>query len=317
MIRDSETVVVNNPGANKHREALIHLVERDVLLCQEKQRQISGEDWSLLADPLLCDFDVNTLLARYHLLSSAELSALDDFLSHLAVGDHALFTGMCFNEKLESYLRLGWAIKTYKISHKISRDLMQEAAVFALQQAKSVPDFAARYQFYVCCIKKLQLETFAPSIRAARIRLIQDAISVNLNISLPGVSGLVSPPSPQGIPKLLNDGFVEGRHLGFTDVAIGLWLTAQYLPLLAMSYAEISRATKDFVRHVHVFFKHHQATDVQLVQTGEYWVYEFNYPEVQARLRLSASGCLTLDFYRLVCTDLLRARLPQEDRVFF
>ena len=317
MTCDSEKQLANGFCADKQREALIYLPECDLLLCAEKQQQISSEDWARLSGSELDPLKTKALLARYRLLSCAELNTLDEFLCHLGVNEHPLFARLCLSEKLETYSRLNWVIKTYKISHKISHEVMQEAARFALLQAQSAPDFAARYQFYVCCTKKLRLETFVPSIRIARIALVQDAILLSLNEYSQVLPELATPPSAQDLVRYLSDWFGQGKHLGFSDAASGLWLTAQYLPLLAMSYVEITRAARDFVRHMQVFFKHHQATDAQLVQTGDRWLYEFNYPEVQARLKLNAEGCLSLDFYRLVCTELLRARLPQEDREFF
>lgn len=317
MTCDSEKQTTNGVDGNQQPDALIYIAERDLLLCAAKQRQISAADWALLTDAELDPLAVDAVLARYRLVSGAELNELDGFLRHLDVADHALFARVGFSEKFETCARLMWVIKTYKISRKVSHAVMQEAARFALAQAQSGPDFASRYQFYVCCTQKLRLETFAPAIRTARIMLIQEAIVLSLHEHLHGLTGLAKPPSSSEIKQRLTELFVQGKRLGFTDEASGLWLTAQYLPLLAMSYGEITRATGDFMRHMQVFFRHHQATDLQLVQTGERWVYEYNYPEAQARLRLSAEGELSVEFYRLVCTELLRARLPEEEREFF
>lgn len=317
MTCDSEKQTMNIEDENQQPEELMYIAERDLLLCAAKQRQISAADWALLTDAELDPLAVNAVLARYRLLSGAELNELDGLLRHLDVADQALFTRMGFIEKFETCTRLMWVIKTYKISHKVSHAVMREAARFALAQAQTGPDFAARYQFYVCCTQKLRLETFAPAIRTARIVLIQDAILLSLHEHLDGLTGFTKPFSPPEIKQRLSELFMQGKRLGFTDEASGLWLTAQYLPLLSMSYAEITRATRDFVRHMQVFFRYHQATDLQLVQTGERWVYEYNYPEAQARLRVSAGGKLTVEFYRLVCTEVLRARLPEEEREFF
>lgn len=277
---------------------LTHIKLRDLWLCPARKQQLAEKDWAVLSDPLATPAAIDNILRQQRLVTDAQLKQLDKFSQQLHINKHVLFTNATLSEKFDCYLRLHDVIGGSQHNQKI----MQEAATTALIQAANLRDFAGYLQFYLCCARKLHLEGFAPSIRMARIKLVQDAMSMGLQEYLHGPH-ISTPPSPLAITNVLSAWFLQENRLGFSDLANGLMLTTRHIPLLNLTYTEIIRAARDFVRHMQVFFACHQATSLQLSQTGESWIYEFRYPEVTARLILSEEGKLTLDTYLLTCTQ--------------
>lgn len=285
---------------------LNYVASCDLMLCEKKQQHISATDWAVLSEPH-GEIGLHTeLLTRYRLVTCAELRTVDDYLRALEVSDHPMFATIGFSEKLAMHTRFQGALNPFHFPP----ELLIEAARFALAHVQTAPAFVAHYQFYLCCTKKLGLDSFAASIRIARVNLVQEALLLSIKDCLDGpvLEGQIP---PELILEKLAEWIAQGNHLGFCDAASGLWLTAQHLSLPGLSYTEITRAAKDFVRHMQVFFCHHHATCLQLAQTGEHWVYEFDYPEAQASLHVSAEGCLTVSAYKLVCAQLLHARMTQ------
>jgi hypothetical protein len=277
---------------------LTHIKLRDLWLCPARKQQLAEKDWAVLSDPSATPAAVDSVLRQQRLVTDTQLKQLDRFSQQLHIDKHVLFANATLSEKFDCYLRLHDAVEGSIHNQKI----MQEAATTAIIQAKNLRDFAGYLQFYLCCARKLHLECFAPSIRMARVKLVQDAMSIGLQEYLHGPH-VSTPPSPAAVTDVLSDWFLQENRLGFSDLANGLMLTTRHIPLLNLTYTEIIRAARDFVRHMQVFFACHQATSLQLSQTGEQWIYEFRYPEVTARLILNKEGQLTLDTYLLTYTQ--------------
>lgn len=303
----------NKSTTNPHayflpEQELIYIEAQDLYVSTEKQHQIDKDDLRALSNKNTESGHARQLLARYELTGGRELEKLDAFLKKIGVKDHPLFNKM----NLSALLDLHALLNSGTDYRTVDNVLTQEAAAVAIKQAETPGDFAARYLFYLCCAKKLRLEEFTPAIRGAHISQVQEAMESALTEYLRGPE-ICIPPPPQLVWDLLNEWFVKRENIGFADVGTGLLLTARHITLIHLSDTEIVRAVHEFVRHMQIFFRHHHATDAQLAQVDERWIYRFNYPEVRARLTLVPGGCLTLEHYHLVCSQLMETTYERDE----
>src|SRR5690606_40096552 len=131
----------------------------------EKQHQIDKDDLRVLSDKNTDPAVARHLLVRYELAGGRQLKKLDAFLGKIAVKDHPLFNKVNLSTLLSVQARL----KGEANHRTVELALMQEAAAFAIEQAQTPADFATRYQFYLCCAKKLRLEEDTPTSSGAHI----------------------------------------------------------------------------------------------------------------------------------------------------
>lgn len=308
MTFDNEKPAANRNAFFAENSNLISIEAGDVLLSLEKQHQISKKDLNALSDAATDATHIRKLLAHYELVSNSALTTLDSLLATLGLQHHRLFKNATLGARLEFYARINNAVHC----QDLDQALMIEAADAVIDRAESPEDFAARYQFYFCCTKKLRLEGATPSRRSTRIKRIQNAMETALGEYLRGPE-ICIPPPPQLIWDLLDEWFTGKGSIGFSNIGTGLLLTARHITLTNLSHLEIARAVHDFVKHMQIFFKHHQATGAQLAQIDERWIYRFDYPEVRARLTLVPGGQLLLEDYHLVCSRLMEETYARDE----
>src|SRR5690606_10269655 len=168
----------NNPHAYFLPEhELTYIEAQDLYLSTAKQYQINTGDLRALSDKSTDPTIARQLLMRYQLVGGRELEKLDAFLSKIAVKDHPLFS----NADLCAVLGLQARLSSEANYRAVELALMQEAAAVAIEQAEAPADFAARYQFYLCCVKKLRLEETTPSSRGSHIQQVQEAMESALS----------------------------------------------------------------------------------------------------------------------------------------
>lgn len=159
---------------------------------------------------------MRAILSAHGLLTQSDLAAVPAFLSSLGVAGTALFRCLDFSEMAGLY-----ELISVPQPQDGPSDLRNEAASFALQQARTPMEFADYYRAYLALVAKRQIASIPAEPRLA---LATATVSTLLPllfdaIDCPRVDGLASPAE---VGAAINDWTRQGRRIGFSRLSEGV-----------------------------------------------------------------------------------------------
>jgi hypothetical protein len=159
---------------------------------------------------------VQQILNDHGLLGGDKLRRSCDFLEEIGVASSPLFQMMDFNDRVAVH-----SLATSESNQAIgnSKQSRQEAAAFAVQQARTVIEFCDYYQVYLAYLKKTNV--FGGSA-SERNQLCSQAMQTVLPLAFSALECPRLPdrlPSPDEVERRLRDWLVRGRRLGFSRLS--------------------------------------------------------------------------------------------------
>lgn len=235
---------------------------------------------------------VQRILADHGLVTRDDLAAGTALLNRFGVGDSPVFQVLDFEERLALY-------GLTQMPGDGDSPLGQEAAAFAVSEARTPLEFADYYRFYLALAGKPGASDGSPVSR-------QEGACATLRTLLPllfeylGGPRLDAPPPPAEVARALADCFARGGRVGFSRLSDGARQIVEHTDFRNETGAEARHLVERYVSDAGSFLSSHSRITGRMGQDGTP-SYEVGGDDRRVELRLGSTGGLSLaDFCRLL-----------------
>jgi len=294
-----ETTLLTEVQSGLHASSLMFLPTLGLLIGPAKLMTLSLPDLRLLAKAEVGEHSdviaaqLRRIYAEQQIATREDLRAADELLEDLGVAEAGVFRALGFEERLAVQELLYVSAPDGVPPSAAVSDLQREAAQFALEQCRTVLEFADYYRFYIESTANLSTVQSDPEQRGARAR---EALATLLPLSFgaldcPRVVGL---PAPGEVARAVNDWLGQGRQLGFAR------LSEAVLQIMASSAfkGETGDAAQSIVsRYLQAaqsFIAKNPLRRSMIRQDGVSGQYTFESESLRAELLLQPSGVISL-----------------------
>ena len=157
------------------------------------------------------------IFADQALLGEKDLRCSGEFLQALGVAAAPLFQACGFDDLLAVHAMMDAGLDS---DGDDKERLHQEAAAFAVEKARTVPEFCDYYRIYLAYTKKMDA---LDSTAVARKAMVDGAVQTLLPLTLGATDCPRLPdrlPSPYAVRESLRDWHGDGRALGFSRLSL-------------------------------------------------------------------------------------------------
>jgi hypothetical protein len=234
---------------------------------------------------------ISQILSKNNLYSQKDIIKATGSLARLEVNDAPLFQALDLREKID-------LVKMFNSISQIDPDqiLLNNAAKFAIQYAKTPLAFSDYLIFYLTIIQKSKLnsETFIQQNNAVKVFL--DAIT-------PFLFGMLRCPrvdrklDPDQLMQTLQSWINYENQVGFSRLSTGVLQTA--LNINPDNSANYRDEINKYMAKAQIFIKNYKPDAVNDSQDGQVTYYHYESFGTDAVLSLSLSGNITLKSYAI------------------
>lgn len=237
------------------------------------------------------------MLADHRLVTAQQLQSGAAFLQELGVEAAPLFQASDFNDRLRLQELAGLALGQHGPAPEALR---REAAAWALEQARTVPEFCDYYQVYLARAGRMNaLEGSAD----ARADLARRALETLLPLAFGAMDCPQLPdrlPAPGEVERALQDWHAKGRMLGFPSLSQAVLQIVTQTDFADQSGDAARQLVERYRSRAQSFLGSRNSWTSQLGQDGATLVFDLD-PGVAApggadyaRLQVSADRVLSL-----------------------
>lgn len=233
-----------------------------------------------------------TALTAGGLVTQSALKVVPQFLAGLGVGSAPLL----------QFLNLGEALAMFEFAtapqtSAIGAPIAQEAAAFALQQARAPLEFIDYFQFYQVLATRLTAPLTSPDQRQQAITATMAALLPLCFrfVDCPQVRGLVP---PAVVAETVRNWLRQGRQIGFSRVSQAASQVALSTSLTTETGTAIQTLVTSYERSAQAFLLANPTTRGDMAQDGAMCLFPIQTDALQAQLVLAESGDITLQFFR-------------------
>lgn len=231
------------------------------------------------------------ILADHQLLTAAQLSTANTLLQDLQVVDAPVFQAMNFSDRLALFSLASLPIGQLG---KDPRQLRQDAAQFAVQQARTVHQFCDYYQVYLAqIVKRNALDESA----AQRSSIADQAMQTLLPLAFGALDCPQLPnrlASPNEVQLCLRNWLAMGRRLGFASVSEAVLQTVTQTIFSSETGTQASKLFDQYHRSAQSFLSNNSLRQSRLGQDGTTLEFTLQGKDQQASLQVSAQHLLSL-----------------------
>ncbi|KVD74178.1 hypothetical protein WS62_06845 [Burkholderia sp. ABCPW 14] len=245
-------------------------------------RAESGDGSSVVAA------QVAKILSEHGLATRDELAAGVSFLAQLGVKSAPLFQVLGFDESLAvtNLMHLPQSAR--------QQPLQQEAATFALKQARTVHEFCDFYRFYLDYAEQLNSGAATPERREAAATEASQALLPVLfgALDCPQVQGLAG---PSEVAQTVRNWLAQGRLVGFARLSQGAQQIVQHTAYKGETGEAAKRIVDLFMHAAQSFLAAHQPERGTMGQDGATCLFPVESAQLRAELQLSSNGVISLN----------------------
>ncbi|MDN7674307.1 hypothetical protein QZM22_17695 [Burkholderia oklahomensis] len=245
-------------------------------------RAESGDGSSVVAA------QVAKVLSEHGLVTRDELTAGVSFLAQLGVKSAPLFQALGFDDSLAvtNLMHLPQGAR--------QQPLQQEAASFALKQARTVLEFCDFYRFYLDYAQQLNSSAATPERREAAATDASEALLPILfgALDCPQVQGLAG---PSDVAQTVRNWLAQGRMVGFARLSQGAQQIVQHTAYKGETGEAAKRIVELFMHAAQSFLAAHQPDRGTMGQDGATCLFPIESAQLRAELQLSGNGVISLN----------------------
>lgn len=240
--------------------------------------------WNASAQDVAQDFEGIAILSAAQLRRDKDLTAVQSWLSELALSGNALFQALSLSD----------LVALYNLINAVGGDsveLQQEAAAFALKHAQSPMTFVDSFQFYVAV--NAANGALPPAGRSARAEVMWTSL---LPLLWPYLDGPVLPAGGgQAMTLQELEGWLrQGRVLGFSRVSLAAAQVAMSGALGDGSQAGLAQEVRQYMAAAQALLAQGGSPTVSLSQDGKDSLYTFHSGSALATVCVDANGDTSL-----------------------
>jgi hypothetical protein len=231
------------------------------------------------------------IMADHHLVDAQQLSSVSEFLQELGVATQPVFHALDFNDRLALY---ALAAAPLGQDGDNPAQLRQEAAAFAVKQARTVLEFCDYYQVYLAHSKKMKA---LGGKAAAREQLCSQALQTLLPLAFGAMDCPQLPdrlPSPDEVEKCLRNWLARGQKLGFASLSQAVLQVVTQTVFSTETGADARRLFDLYLSAAQSFLGSTRLKDGRLGQDGASLTFTLSNDTQQAQLHVSADRLLSL-----------------------
>lgn len=231
------------------------------------------------------------ILADHHLVTAQQLWGADDFLQELGVATAPVFQALNFNDRVAVHALAAMPLGQ---DGDDPAQLRHEAAAFAVQQARTVPEFCDYYQVYLAQSKKMKALSGPASTRA---ELGNQAVQTLLPLAFGAMDCPQLPdrlPSPDEVEKCLRNWLARGQKLGFASLSQVVLQMVTRSIFSTETGAEARRLFDLYISTAQSFLGGNRLKESRLGQDGASLTFTLRNATQEAQLHVSADRLLSL-----------------------
>jgi len=237
---------------------------------------------------------VRRILADHGLLTQVDLAAGTSFLVELGVADAPVFQSMGFHERRAIYalLHLGEGPDAFTPA------LRHDAALFAVQQARTPQEFADYYQVY------LQQVAHAGALSASAAQ--REALASGaMQVLLPLLFGALDCPqvgelaSPDQVSRTVGQWLTNGKQLGFARLSHGVQQVVRHSAYKNETGDAARRVLDLYLQAARSFVASTRPQRPRMGQDGASSTFMLDAGNQQALLHVDAGGVVSLSGFGL------------------
>lgn len=244
----------------------------------------SGDDSSIGAA------QVSKILATHRLVTRKELAEGASFLTQLGVSSAPLIQAPGFDE----CLALTALMHLPQVAQQPA--LRQEAAAFAVKQARTIHEFCDFYRLYLARAEQLNVSDGA--VTAEQREAVATAA---IQALLPLLFGALDCPQIQGfagpseVARTVRNWLGQGRMVGFPRLSHGALQIVQHTAYKG-EIGEAAKRIVDFYLHsAQSFLAAHQVDHGVMAQDGATCLFPIESGQLRAELKMSCNGVISLN----------------------
>jgi hypothetical protein len=253
--------------------------------------------------------DLRRVLVAHGLLTCADLDAGPAFLATLGVAGDALFHAADFDDSLALHQL---ACEPAPAVAEAAA-LQKEAAAFAVQQARTPPEFCDYYRVYLLRAATLPPDA-APQQRADAAWHAMDALLPALFPTLDCPQVDRSPPAPEDVGLAIGNWLMRGRQVGFARVSLGLQLVLRHTAWRDETGPAARQIVRLYADAAQAFLAANRPRPREglLGQDGASCLFEIAAGNLRAQLHVSGGGVVSLRDFGRQAAPALSPVLPPE-----
>lgn len=240
------------------------------------------------------------ILHDNHLLTAQQLGAAGDFLRELQVRAAPVFQALDFNDRV-ALCEL--AVPPPGHDSATPGSLRQEAAAYAVEQARTVPEFCDYYQVYLAHATKLGA---LDSTAAARGQLVDQAVQTLLPLAFGALDCPQLPdrlPAPAEVERSLHNLLARGYKIGFSRLSQAVLQMVTQTVFTRESGADAARLFDLYLGAAAAFLAGNRLMQARLEQDGSALTFTLRSENQQARLHVNAQRLLSLRMFGTIPPD--------------
>lgn len=292
-----ETTLLAQVQQGLHGSPLTLLPRSGLLVSPVKLMSLGSDQLRLLgqyetgdSSPAVLD-ETRRMLAAHQLLTAQQLGDAAGYLRKLGVASAPVFNAIDFNDRV-ALAEL--AALPPGPSGSMLAPLRQEAAEFAVQQARTVREFCDYYQVYLAHAGKLDaLGSNAP----ARAQLASQALDTLLPLAFGALDCPQLPerlPAPAEVDAALRSWLPKGYKIGFARLSQAVLQIVTQTSFTTQTGSEAARLFEQYLSEAQAFLSVNRILESRLEQDGSSLLYTLRGGGQQARLHVNADRLLSL-----------------------
>lgn len=230
------------------------------------------------------------ILADHQLVDARQLSSVGEFLKELGVATQPLFLTMDFNDRVALH---ALAAEPLGQDGENPAQLRQDAAAFAVNEARTVLEFRDYYQLYLAHAKKMNVLDDP----AAAGELCSQALQTLLPLAFGAMDCPQLPdrlPAPDEVEKHLHNWLARGRRLGFASLSEAALQVVTQTVFSSETGADARQIFDLYLSTAQAFLISHRFQESRLGQDGASLTFTLSDATQQAQVHVSADRLLSL-----------------------
>lgn len=294
-----ESTFVADVQQGLHLSRLALLPNLKLMVSPVKLMTLGVDDLRTLAnaetgnDSALVAAQVKRILASHRLVTQDQLAAGPAFLTELGVADAPVFQFMGFEESLA----IQGLLDLPEADSASDPDLRTEAAAFAVQQARTVPEFADYYRTYLIYATKIGAQGDTPGERTEKAQAAVQTLLPQLFgcLDCPLVSGLVAPAE---VGAAVTNWHRRGRQIGFARLSEGVLQIVRNTGFKDETDGAARMIVNSYLTTAQSLLSSVPLQRGIMGQDGASCVFPLENTDQEAELQLGSTGTISLRWFR-------------------
>ncbi|XUM21615.1 hypothetical protein ACRAVF_30740 [Bradyrhizobium oligotrophicum S58] len=235
-----------------------------------------------------------SILSAHGIHAQSDLAAVPALLSQFGVATSPLFQCLGLNETIAL-----WELIALPQPQDGEPDIRNDAAAFAVQQARTPEEFCDYYRIYMALTAKLKTAASSAEQRLSQANgAVQTLLPMMFGaLDCPQVRGLVP---PHEVAAAVNNWLRQGRRLGFARLSEGVCRIIESTTFTQETGAAAQQVVTLYLANAQSFLSANHPKTGRISQDGRSCILPTQSGNLYAELYLGADGDITLRQFRRI-----------------